>query len=298
MYERLMSILGEPVTYPTEEVFVVFSQAIPSQSLGFVDARASTIEITVAGRDLTIYQSPGLLTSDRKEGTTGAVVWKVSPLFAEWIATPTNFLFQGRYLSSDTIALELGAGVSGIVALTLGHRIKKYIATDQDYVTRLLNQNISENSTTIPTNKPSKKPTSRKKRVLLSNKQPAADIQTLVLDWELDSVTALPLLLDQGHIDSDTNTKGVDLVIACDCIYNDSLIEPLNNTCAQICQLRSSSENPTICLIAQQLRSPEIFEAWLASFHRLFHVFRVPDGLLTEPLRKDTGFIVHVGIVR
>jgi hypothetical protein len=51
---------------------VVFSQDIPSQSLGFIDAHASVLEISVAGHDLTIHQSPGLLKSTRKEGTTGA----------------------------------------------------------------------------------------------------------------------------------------------------------------------------------------------------------------------------------
>jgi hypothetical protein len=51
---------------------LIFSQTIPSQSLGFVDSKASTIDITVAGHDLTIHQSRGLLTSDRKQGTTGA----------------------------------------------------------------------------------------------------------------------------------------------------------------------------------------------------------------------------------
>jgi hypothetical protein len=54
------------------EAFVVFSQDIPSQSLGFIDSQASTLEISVAGYDLVIHQSPGLLNSNRKEGTTGA----------------------------------------------------------------------------------------------------------------------------------------------------------------------------------------------------------------------------------
>jgi len=54
------------------EAFVIFSQDIPSQSLGFIDSQAATLDVTVAGHDLTIRQSRGLLTSDRKEGTTGA----------------------------------------------------------------------------------------------------------------------------------------------------------------------------------------------------------------------------------
>jgi hypothetical protein len=56
------------------ETFLLFSRDIPSQNLGFVDssASASTLDITVAGKDLTIHQSPTLLTSNRAGGTTGA----------------------------------------------------------------------------------------------------------------------------------------------------------------------------------------------------------------------------------
>lgn len=54
------------------ESFLLFSQAIPSQNLGFIDPKATSLDITVAGRDLTIQQSPTLLSSNRKEGTTGA----------------------------------------------------------------------------------------------------------------------------------------------------------------------------------------------------------------------------------
>ncbi len=54
------------------EAFVIFSQDIPSQSLGFIDAQAALLSLSVAGHDLTINQSRGLLTSDRKAGTTGA----------------------------------------------------------------------------------------------------------------------------------------------------------------------------------------------------------------------------------
>ncbi|KAF2180567.1 hypothetical protein K469DRAFT_274923 [Zopfia rhizophila CBS 207.26] len=299
--DDLSSILGEPVTDPAEEAFLVFSQSIPSQSLGFIDPKASVIDITVAGRDLTIHQSQGLLTSDRKQGTTGAVVWQVTPLFAEWIASPQNFLFQAGYLQPDSIALELGAGVSGVVALTLANRIKKYIATDQDYVIRLLKQNISENSIQFTTS--SKKKFTSKHRVHhTKTEQPStSNIQTLELDWELDSVSSLPSILTQGEdVDSDPGQSGVDVVIACDCIYNDALIEPLDNTCAELCRLHPAShhQKPTLCIVAQQLRSSEVFESWLKSFHRSFHVWRIPDESLTEPLRENSGFVVHIGILR
>ncbi|KAF1980183.1 hypothetical protein BU23DRAFT_562585 [Bimuria novae-zelandiae CBS 107.79] len=271
--DDLFKVLGEHVTDPEE---------------GFIDSQAAEVEINVGGKDLTIRQSRGLLTSDRKEGTTGAVVWKVTPLFAEWIAS-ANFLFQGGFLGHETVAIELGAGISGVVALMLAPRIHKYIATDQDYVLRLLKQNISEN---VPATKASKKPKTKKKS---SNAvEPTTNIDTLQLDWELNSVSSLPAQLGLD------DAEGLDLIIACDCIYNENLIEPLNNTCAQICKLRStaSASKPTLCLVAQQLRSHDVFESWLKCFHKLFHVWQVPDALLAAPLRENSGFIVHIGIVR
>lgn len=54
------------------ESFLLFAQADRSSNLGFVDPKGSFIEISVAGQDLVIEQSPSLLKSDRAEGTTGA----------------------------------------------------------------------------------------------------------------------------------------------------------------------------------------------------------------------------------
>jgi len=237
------------------------------------------------------------------------VVWKVTPLFAEWIAS-NNFLADIGYLSSATVALELGAGVSGIVASTLGPLVKRYIATDQDYVIRILKQNISENlavPTPLSTRKAAKrKINSKEKASQHPGDRPTPCIETLQLDWEADCAAFLPLLLNQGQTspngpsEGDSPSAGVDLVIACDCIYNDMLIEPFNSICAQICRLRSPDQDgkPTMCIIAQQLRSHEVFESWLKDFHRSFHVWQVPDKLLTAPLRENTGYIVHVGILR
>ncbi|KAF2035217.1 hypothetical protein EK21DRAFT_54734 [Setomelanomma holmii] len=280
---HLASILGEPVVDAEEEAFVVFSQAIPSQSLGFIDPKASTLEINVGGHDLTIHQSRGLLESTRKEGTTGAVVWKVTPLFATWISSPNNFLTTTSLLTPTSTVVELGAGVSGIVALALGPQVSLYTTTDQTYVLKLLRQNIAENLNTVF-------PQSRKGKAKQSDY--GNRIKCEALDWETDSVS---------------NLDPVDLVIACDCIYNESLIEPLNSTAAAICRLRasgssgnssSSEAKPTLCLIAQQLRSPDVFEAWLKSFCEKFTVWQVPDSLLDAGLREGSGFVVHVGIVK
>jgi hypothetical protein len=212
----------------------------------------------------------------------------VTPLFASWVSSP-NFLSKLGFLGPSTVAIELGAGVSGIVALTLAPLIRRYVATDQDYVLKLLKQNITDN---LPVTNTKKSKTKKKASHPVAEEK--SNIETLELDWELNSVSSLPSQLGLDE------SAGFDLIIACDCIYNESLIEPLNNTCAQICKLRSHEDqsNSTICLVAQQLRSHDVFEAWYKSFHALFHVWQVPDALLTTPLRENSGFIVHIGVVR
>lgn len=164
----------------------------------------------------------------------------------------------------------------------MGH----YIATDQAYVLKLLRQNIAENLDTVFSQQRKAKNAkgSGKRGGNTGDTAGTGDrITTMELDWETDSVSHLP---------------PADLIISCDCVYNEALIEPLNSTCAAICKLRDSQEKPTLCLIAQQLRSPDVFETWLKSFHDKFWVWQVPDGMLGEGLREGSGFVVHVGIVR
>lgn len=210
-------------------------------------------------------------------------------MFAEWIASP-NFLFAEGYLDKGSTVLELGAGVAGVVAMVLARRVARYVASDQDYVLKLLRENVVENASLAP---PRTRSQSKKKKRKAAETEQVSNIDTLELDWELDSIATLPSQLGLAE------GRGVDVVLACDCVYNEALVEPLNSTCAAVCKLRTSSHGkPTLCIVAQQLRSHDVFEAWLGSFTRLFHVWQVPDGLLTESLRENSGFIVHVGMVR
>ncbi|RAR00408.1 diaminohydroxyphosphoribosylamino-pyrimidine deaminase [Stemphylium lycopersici] len=341
----LTEILGsEPIVDPEEDAFVVFSQDIPSQSLGFFDDQAATLEFNVAGHDLVIHHSKGLLTSDRKAGTTGAephqsrplqypypypyphpqhqhqtntpptpAIWKVTPLFAAWISSPTNFLFKTSLITPSSTVLELGAGVSGIVALSLGPLVARYIATDQVYVLKLLRQNIAENAATVFGSQQQQSQQGRKGKSSRNGNGNGnagkkgggglghweSRITALELDWETDAVAHLP------H---------VDLIVSCDCVYNEALVEPLNATCAAICKLRAAAEDngngngggggddaeirPTLCLIAQQLRSPDVFETWLKSFHEKFWAWQVPGSMLGKELGEGSGFVVYVGVVR
>ena len=51
-------------------------------------------------------------------------------------------------------------------------------------------------------------------------------------------------------------------------------------------------------MIAQQLRSNEVFEASLVAFRERFRVWRVSDEWLTGALKGGGGFVVHFGVLR
>lgn len=218
--EDLLSSLGQDIGDPEEESFLLFSQNIPSQDLGFVDAKATSLEITIPNRDLIIQQSPTLLSSNREGGTTGAVVWKITPLFAQWIASEHNILFRSSVFDGSSTVLELGSGSSGIVAIALAPRIGRYIATDQEYVFKLLKANIKENN---PKQKNSGSSITRhhgKPHVNIGSASARNSIQVLTLDWESSLISSLPAMMDADSADV---SKFIGGVIACDCIYNESL---------------------------------------------------------------------------
>ncbi|KAL8952272.1 MAG: hypothetical protein Q9222_001803 [Ikaeria aurantiellina] len=279
----------EKIVDAAEETFLVFSQSIPSQDLGFVDPKAATLELELAGKNLSILQSPTLLASNRKGGTTGAG----QPLLAA--ASPDNVFFRKGIIKSSSTVIELGCGVSGIVGLALAHRVSRYLATDQEYVSKFLKQNWDNNIVTqdISKHRVSKK----KKRPQASDPGNTSNLRFLALDWETDSVHSLPVLVDGAD---KAEELVIDAVIACDCIYNESLIAPFVRTCADLCQLGNGARSDvlTYCIVAQQLRSPGVFEAWLDAFMDLFMVWRIPDALLSDGLKGGSGYVVHAGVLK
>jgi hypothetical protein len=252
-----------------------------------VDAAASVLECTIAGQDFEITQSPGLLQSSRGGGTTGAAVWKSSIRLAEWLASDRNVLFTTETLHTQATVLELGSGISGVIPCILSPKVGKVVATDQSYVLKALKENIVRNSAGMSASKTRK-----------STKNHDDNITPLALDWENDDI---PSVLNENGLKT-----GVELVFSCDCVYNYALIEPLVQTCVDICKVRSDSEDEspegskqqTACVIAQQLRQPDVFEQWLQTFHRSFRVWRVPEALLSPGLKDGSGFVVHIGVLR
>ena len=219
-----------------------------------------------------------------------SVLWKITPLFAEWMAWPENILLQSGVVGQDSTILELGCGIAGIVAMTMVPRVGRYIATDQEYVFKCLRRNIEQNTLAA---KPVKAPKHRSSdKHSPSTPSPSSKIQILALDWEEDQLADLPNVLQL-----DGEPGRVDAVVACDCIYNEALVEPFARTCAELCA-QSALQKPTVCVVAQQLRSHAVFEAWLGALHQAFRVWRVPDHLLTGKLKARFGYTVHVGILR
>ncbi|KAK1674715.1 hypothetical protein BDP55DRAFT_666022 [Colletotrichum godetiae] len=323
--KALISTLEDEILDPEEETFFLFSHNIPSSNLGFIDPKATELSLTLAGRDFTIHQSPTVLSSTRAGGTTGAVLWKITPLFATYLSSPTS-PFSPVFTPTSTV-LELGCGISPLTALLLAPRIARYILTDQPYVARMIHQNLEANP--LPKSSSSgHSSTSRRSRKAASSTTTTSSsssssstpgtISFHPLDWETDtpdpSLTGVP----------PTTARSFDAVICCDCIYNEALVEPLVSTTADLARLRlraqkqdreeedeaadnnaSSSSTtaadrsePCVCIVAQQLRSPDVFEEWIGAFHRDFRTWRVPDALLPEGLRIESGFVVHVGILR
>ncbi|KAH9887157.1 hypothetical protein F4778DRAFT_436295 [Xylariomycetidae sp. FL2044] len=283
----LLQHIGPEVEDIDEETFLLFSAEIPSQNLGFVDPHAATLDLTIAGKDYVINQSPGIL--HRPGSTTGAVVWKITPVVAEWLASSDNILWKSGLLTRTSRVLELGCGISALVGMVTAPLVTSYVLTDQSYVARLVEKNIEENTSAM-----SGMSTGPKHKGKKSKPQQKVNLQFNPLDWQLDEVT--PSLTGTEH------ARSFDAVIACDCIYNETLIQPLVQTCADVCNLRLRDESvagrPTLCIVAQQLRDPEIFESWIKEFHGHFRVWRVPEAALSPELRSNPGFVVHLGVLR
>lgn len=254
-----------------------------------VDARSAELEITINGRDFTIRQSPGALQSSRKEGTTGAAVWRTCVSFAKWLSLPGSYLFAESLLDRESTVVELGSGISGLIPLILSPRVKSVVATDQQHVLKLLRENIDANSPLLGS-----KPASLK---AVRGHAGRSNIQVSVLDWETHDVASA--IRSQGL------EAGVDAVLVCDCIFNYALIRPLVDACVAICKLRAehgssveSPSRPTICVIAQQLRQHEVFEQWLSAFMLFFDVWRIPEDMLGIQAGTAGPFVVHVGVLR
>lgn len=248
-----------------------------------INGKTATLELEIAGRDYCFHQSPGLLTSTRAEGTTGAVLWKIGPLVASWLVDDKNALWHAELITANSTIVELGCGISGLIGCAVTPLIKKYIWTDQEYVLKTLRENIKANIARSARERHAGRKTSIK-QVLDDYSS-----RVLKLDWEHDDAGVLSDLID--------DVGGLSMIVLCDCIYNDFLITPLIETCKSIAMTCAGKEN-VVLLIAQQLRSDEIFTEFMDLLLKDFRVWRVSDNNLPATLSYGTGFTVHLATLR
>lgn len=120
-----------------------------------------------------------------------------------------------QYDWSSLSVLELGCGIAGVLASIIGPKCQSYLATDQRHIIRQTKQNIQQN---------------------VGKKFDS--ISVMALDWELD---------DCSHLKC-------DVIIACDTVYNEYLIDPFVSTVTSLLTANPHSE----LLLAVQLRSLQV----------------------------------------
>lgn len=250
------------------------------------DGSNSSPDPTQQTIDIRLTQSMSLLNSRTETSTTGAMLWKVSVIFAEWFYE--NLFYantrSGRFLEEKVDVVELGCGAAGLLPMALAEspRIRRYIATDQPHITKLARQNIARHYS---------------ERDL----EQGSNISVVDYDWE-DAKLYIPgvaeaLLPNASNSDEDYDTIDKDnvtglLVIACDTVYNEYLIPHFLDAAAQVCAL-APPDTQTHLLVAQQVRDPVVLEAFMTQFveHPQFKVWSVPESLLSAEFNQ--GYVLH-----
>lgn len=177
--------------------------------------------------------------------------------------------------------VELGCGITGLVGIILAPQVRQYFLTDQQYVLKTLRDNVkaNESSRTNAT-------IGKHQRTTKTTPDPSpSNIMVMALDWESDDASSLTNYLEPE--------QSINLVIACDCIYNEHLIKPLVEAMKDICGL-TAEDAPATVLIAQQLRSDTIMEVFLRTLMEPFDVWRVSDLHSGRALGSSSGFVLHL----
>lgn len=242
-------------------IYELVTQDQDSKRLGYVNRKDETIEISLpeSGIDLTIVQSlTGLSES------TGYVCWQTALYLTDWILLDPGCPFK---LTSSMTIVELGAGVGGILVSLLGPRVCKYIATDQQNILKLLQQNYNNNKQSDT--KKSKKKKFEEFSVFFTE-----------FDWEYidHGVNNIKEIVDDTHI---------DLIIACDTIYNDYLIQPFIDSFKLL-----MTPNVTGVVVGLQVRDEQLVEAFAEQvLHEGLKLYCVLNEFLSTDLLK--GFVVY-----
>ena len=264
-----------------------------------VDSKARVLDVNVAGQDYSLTQNLGILQSTRAGGTTGGAVWRSSVAMSGWLASPHSLLTMLTQLSdrlAGSAVVELGCGISPLLALTVHDRAARYIATDQEYILAHFKRNIADNMQTEKLN-------TMQRRNQVRRPLTAPRIETLALDWETHHVSKQlgRHLRDFPHQGEQETHADIAVLLACDCIFNEHLIEPFVQACRAICELQrqlGSGRGDTLCVTGHQVRCPEVLEQWMSSMMQHFTLSRVKSRYLCDDFAEPSGFVAHLAVLR
>lgn len=244
------------------------------QHLGYVDKSTDTLHLSLpnSGDELTITQSRSSL-SGKEALSTGFVCWQSVAFFADWILGDKKCPFYRYFHGEPELSvLEIGAGVSAVLASLLGPRSRQYVATDQKHILKLLKQNLLENVV-------SSKFTTSTLEWLQNGSAGWPQIEVTELDWEHPE----PGIHEFKKL---TKKEYPDLVIATDTIYNEYLVPFFVGTLAAVMGPSSGA------LVTMQLRD----EAITASFVQEVATQRLRLRIVRDEYLPDAlirGFVVY-----
>ncbi|KAJ3417260.1 hypothetical protein HDV05_005716 [Chytridiales sp. JEL 0842] len=306
----------EPISDPYEEIqslhsFLLSKSTTTSATTShnhFASQKSPLLSIKVHSKmeDVTIKQDRTKLGG---LGVTGEVVWDSSVVLGRLLASVyyEDVVEQdddesgAEELSKPSLeylrvenkrCIELGTG-TGLLSLVLSH-----LPTHLPLIATDLLPTLSTTLKNIQLNYPDLKDTSEIVTLMeleWSSNIESKHIKNLLETWSSSSSPQPTKALKQfkkrtakspvtDHDKSEVEEeRGIDLILAADCIYNDSIVPAFICTLRTLCSANTSKNKKTRVLIAQELRAEEVHVFFLEEMKEAgFEVWRVPIGFYND----------------
>ncbi|KAJ2722536.1 hypothetical protein GGI07_003243 [Coemansia sp. Benny D115] len=228
------------------DLYSVYYSCDIASRLDLVDASKTELEVEIEGSgrralNLTIAQNPHI---NSELGQTGAVLWNSSVVMSRFFANGGS----GHWDMQDLTVVELGSGC-GLVGLVL-HQLgaRRVVLTDQLRMQKLLNRNIEMNR-------------------LKPRGKPAIVGELLATEYRWG---------EGAPEDPRVLSTPVDVIVASDCVYHESVAPLLVQTLVAVCESRRDDGQKTVAVVGQELRSDLVHQVFLTLLIEHFNVYRVP----------------------
>lgn len=247
--------------------------------------------------NILVEQSLSDLNSSvsNNNSTTGYVLWSSTPFFLRWLlynpeaqpfregsnvveimeregtATIPSMYSSTSARQESVGILELGTGISPLMASVLCNHVSAYVCTDQRGILNRLKYNLKENLSQITRRQcisatlgieseiESAAPENDDgEEMYRTRRKPMVQLEVQELDWEkFDAKTPHP------YLDQLSSSCGTVYILAMDVIYNEYLIDPFLNTLSALRNYFSENNITVSCLVGVHLRSQDIVTQFL-----------------------------------